>query len=73
MKLYVSFGQKYNLRNSLMEFEGMSEEEVREYMIRVYKNKYAFIYEEQDAMEQVIRYNLNIVPQGTELMESIWG
>lgn len=73
MKLYVSFGQKYNLRNSLMEFEGVSEEEVREYMIRVYKNKYAFIYEEQDAMEQVIRYNLNIVPQGTELMESIWG
>lgn len=73
MKLYVSFGQKYNLRNSLMEFEDMSEEEVREYMIEVYKNKYAFIYEEQDAMEQVIRYNLNIVPQGTELMESIWG
>lgn len=33
MNLYVSFGQKYNLRNSLMKFEGKNEDQIRDYMM----------------------------------------
>jgi len=71
MNLYVSFGQKYNLRNSLMKFEGKTEDQIRDYMMKVYKNKYAFIYEEPEALRQVDVYNLNIVLPGEELYERI--
>lgn len=71
MNLYVSFGQKYNLRNSLMKFEGKTEDQIRDYMMKVYKNKYAFIYEEPEALRQVDVYNLSIVLPGEELYERI--
>ncbi|HBT0444852.1 TPA: hypothetical protein MCM29_005053 [Klebsiella pneumoniae] len=71
MNLYVSFGQKYNLRNSLMKFEGKNEDQIRDYMMKVYKNKYAFIYEESEALRQVDVYGLNIVLPGEELYERV--
>lgn len=71
MKWYVSFGSQYNLRNSFMVFEDISELEVRMYMVKVYHNKYAFIYNEQDALPQIEQYNLNLVPPGTDLYEKV--
>lgn len=71
MNLYVSFGQKYNLRNCLMKFEDMTETEVREYMVEVYKNKYAFIYDESEAFRQIDVYGLDVVKPGADLYERV--
>lgn len=67
MKYYVSFGQMYNLRNSFMVFEDKTEEEIRIYMSKVYDNKYAFIYPEEEALRQIPLYGLNLVKPGTAL------
>lgn len=69
MKLYVSFGQKYNLKNSFMVFEDMTESQVREYMQNTYDNKYAFIYDEESALEQIPKYGLTLVKPGVNLYE----
>lgn len=53
MKLYVSFGHKWNLRKSFMVFEDMTEKQVRKYMDDNYNNEYAFIYSEEDALPQI--------------------
>lgn len=71
MNLYVSFGQQYNLRNSLMKFSNMTEEQVRKYMVEVYKNKYAFIYKEEDALKQIDFFCLSVVYPGEDLYERV--
>lgn len=72
MNLYVSFGQKYNLRNCLMKFTDKTEDEVRKYMIEVYKNKYAFIYKEEDALKQIEFFCLSVVYPGEDLYERVY-
>lgn len=67
MKLYVSFGHKWNLRKSFMVFEDMTEKQVRKYMDDNYNNEYAFIYSEEDALPQIEEYGLSLVQPGVRL------
>ncbi len=68
MKLYVSFGHKWNLWKSLMVFEDMTEKQVRKYMQDHYNNDYAFIYEEDEALPQIPEYGLELVKPGVYLV-----
>lgn len=69
MKLYVSFGQKWNLKDCFMVFQDMTEIQVRKYMIARYDNQYAFIYTEEEALPQIEKYGLSLVEPGATLHE----